>query len=479
MAWSTGAVEAIEDWLPAASWMPVALTARTTRKVPTAVFWAPAPSAMTSVAVAPEVETEESVPAEGTFVSVQGGVGGGGERLREGRLHAIDPAVRMTSCMTSMPATRTGLAPSAGPVAAKEERLPAASRIPVAFVASATVKEPTAVSGAPAPSVIVSVATAAETETEASVPPRGDVRERPRRGAGRVGRERLGEGGEHWSTLPLEFESCITRLDEDRRRLVDGSGRGDRGLVAGSVVDAGRARGEDDTEGADGGVLGAGALGDDERGGRSRGGDRGERSRRGDVRERPGSGVGGGGERLREGRLHAIDPAVRSDVLHDEHARDEDRLGAVRRPRRRKGGEIAGGIADTGGARGKSDRERAHGGVGSSRAFGDRERGDGGGDRDGGECSSARGRSRASTAWCRPSRPRATRRRWRARGRPCRWSSSPASPGSRGSAWLGRRERSRRSRTGCRQRRGCRSRSRRGRHGRCRRRCSGRRRPRR
>ena len=67
------------------------------------------------------------------------------------------------------------MAPSAGAVAAKEERLPAASRIPVAFVASATVKAPTAVSGAPAPSVIVSVAVAAETATEASVPPRGDV----------------------------------------------------------------------------------------------------------------------------------------------------------------------------------------------------------------------------------------------------------------------------------------------------------------
>ena len=79
----------------------------------------------------------------------------------------------VTSCMTSMPATRTGLAPSAGPVAANEERLPAASRIPVALVARATVKEPTAVSGAPAPSVIVSVATADETETEASVPPEG------------------------------------------------------------------------------------------------------------------------------------------------------------------------------------------------------------------------------------------------------------------------------------------------------------------
>ena len=70
-------------------------------------------------------------------------------------------------------AVRTGAAPSAGAVAAKLERLAAASRIPVALVASATVKLPTAVFAAPAPSVIVSVAVVPATATLASVPPLG------------------------------------------------------------------------------------------------------------------------------------------------------------------------------------------------------------------------------------------------------------------------------------------------------------------
>ena len=61
----------------------------------------------------------------------------------------------------------------AGAVAAKLERLPAASRIPVALVASATVKLPTAVFCAPAPSVIVSVAVVVATATLASVPALG------------------------------------------------------------------------------------------------------------------------------------------------------------------------------------------------------------------------------------------------------------------------------------------------------------------
>ena len=71
--------------------------------------------------------------------------------------------------------TSTGLAPSAGAVAAMEARLAAASRMPVAFVASATVKLPAAVSGAPAPSASVSVATAPEVETLDSVPPLGTL----------------------------------------------------------------------------------------------------------------------------------------------------------------------------------------------------------------------------------------------------------------------------------------------------------------
>src|SRR5207244_5988166 len=78
-----------------------------------------------------------------------------------------------TSFIASVPATSTGFAPSAGEEAAKEERLPAASRMPAALVARATVKAPTAVSGAPAPSLMVRVATAPEAETEASEPPLG------------------------------------------------------------------------------------------------------------------------------------------------------------------------------------------------------------------------------------------------------------------------------------------------------------------
>ena len=58
-------------------------------------------------------------------------------------------------------------------MAVKLERFAAASRIPVAFEASARVKLPTAVFAAPAPSVIVSVAVAPATDTLASVPPLG------------------------------------------------------------------------------------------------------------------------------------------------------------------------------------------------------------------------------------------------------------------------------------------------------------------
>ena len=75
--------------------------------------------------------------------------------------------------MVDVTLTGTGLAPSAGVEAAKEERLPAESRMPLAFVASATVKAPTSVSGAPAPSVIVSVATGPATVTVVRLPPLG------------------------------------------------------------------------------------------------------------------------------------------------------------------------------------------------------------------------------------------------------------------------------------------------------------------
>ena len=63
-----------EDWLPAASRIPVALAARATVKVPTAVFAAPAPSAIVRVATAPAVATLDSVPPLGTFASVHGAV---------------------------------------------------------------------------------------------------------------------------------------------------------------------------------------------------------------------------------------------------------------------------------------------------------------------------------------------------------------------------------------------------------------------
>ena len=76
---------------------------------------APAPSAMTSVAVAPEVETEASVPRDGTFVSVQGRC-----RWRRRAFRRRSACTRstlplqLTSCIDERPATRTGLAPSAG-----------------------------------------------------------------------------------------------------------------------------------------------------------------------------------------------------------------------------------------------------------------------------------------------------------------------------------------------------------------------------
>ena len=118
--------------------------------MPTAVFWAPAPSAMTSVAVAPEVETEASVPPEGTFVSVQGAVSVEAASVSE-KVACTRSTLpfALTSCMTSVPATRIGLAPSAGAVAAKEERLPAASRMPLALVASATREGPDRGVGSP------------------------------------------------------------------------------------------------------------------------------------------------------------------------------------------------------------------------------------------------------------------------------------------------------------------------------------------
>ena len=176
VAWSAGAVAAKDDWLPAASRMPLALAARATLKVPTAVLAAPAPSVIVRVAVAPAVETAASVPALGTFVSVHGAVSveAASGSLKSALTRSILPLPSM-SFITSVPATRTGLALSVGVVAAKEDWLPAASRMPLALVLSAIEKEPTAVSAAPAPSVIVSVALAAATATEARLPPLGTL----------------------------------------------------------------------------------------------------------------------------------------------------------------------------------------------------------------------------------------------------------------------------------------------------------------
>ena len=120
------------------------------------------------------METEASEPALGTAVSVQGAVSEEGTSVSEkvASTRSTLPFASM-SRITSVPETSTGRAPSTGALAAKAERLPAASRMPVALVASATVKEPTAVSGAPAPSAIVSVAIVPEIETELRLPPEG------------------------------------------------------------------------------------------------------------------------------------------------------------------------------------------------------------------------------------------------------------------------------------------------------------------
>ena len=202
--------------------MPVALAARTTRKVPTAVFWAPAPSAMTSVAVAPEVETDESVPPEGTFVSVQGAVSDEAESVSE-KVACTRSTLpfAVTSCMTSVPATRIGLAPSEGEVAAKEERLPAASRIPVAFVANATVKAADrGVGSARAFGDRERGDGGRDRDARRAFRRRGPFCERPRGGAGRVGRERLGEGGEHAVDLAVGVVVSHRERDEGRSHRV-------------------------------------------------------------------------------------------------------------------------------------------------------------------------------------------------------------------------------------------------------------------
>ncbi len=137
-----------------------------------------------------------------------------------------------------------------------------------------------------------------------------DVRQRPGGGAGAVGGERLGEGGERAVDLAVEVDVLHDQGREHRSRPVDRGGGSERGLVAGGVADAGGARCQGDPEGADGGVEGARALCDGEGRARPGGRDRCQRAAAGDGGERPGSGVRGGGEGLGEGGEDTVDPAV-------------------------------------------------------------------------------------------------------------------------------------------------------------------------
>jgi len=59
---------------PSASTTPVGEAASDTRKAPTAVFCAPAPSLRFSVAVFPDTETDCKVPFDGTLLNVHGAV---------------------------------------------------------------------------------------------------------------------------------------------------------------------------------------------------------------------------------------------------------------------------------------------------------------------------------------------------------------------------------------------------------------------
>src|SRR5690242_8902759 len=83
LALSAGAWAANELWLPAESRTPEALAASATRKEPTEVSAALAPSAIVSVAVAPLEDTEDSDPPLGTAVSVHGAVAVVPEMLSE------------------------------------------------------------------------------------------------------------------------------------------------------------------------------------------------------------------------------------------------------------------------------------------------------------------------------------------------------------------------------------------------------------
>jgi hypothetical protein len=80
-ALSWGARAENDAWLPAASWISLS-AASATVKVSTDVSCTPAPSVMTSVAVEPDVDTDASVPSEGTLASVHPSVHGAGHVAR-------------------------------------------------------------------------------------------------------------------------------------------------------------------------------------------------------------------------------------------------------------------------------------------------------------------------------------------------------------------------------------------------------------
>ena len=296
--------------------MPVALAARATVNVPTAVSAAPAPSVMVSVAVAPEVETDASVPPEGTAVASRSGVGGGGERLGEGRQHAVDLAVRVDVVHDQRARDEDRLGPVGRRGGRKRGEVAGGVADAGGVGGERDGERADGGVGAPAPSVMVSVAPGRDGDRGERAA-RGDVRERPRRGAGRVGGERLGEGGVTRSTLPLALVSCMTATRAPGapcRRARSG----ERGLV-GRPRRGYRSRSRRATTlKVPTAVLGA------------------RRPRRCSAWRSPGStdarvppegtaaasrgGVGGGGERLREGRGDPVDLAVCVDVVHDERA---------------------------------------------------------------------------------------------------------------------------------------------------------------
>ncbi len=144
-------------------------------KLPTAVFAAPPPSVIVNVAVFVATATPDNVPALGTFASVHGAVPAEYAASVSENTAVTRSTLPFALVSSIVIDTSAGLAPSVGAAAANDDWLPAASRMPVALVASATVKLLTAVSAAPAPSAIVSVATAPAVDTLVSEPALGTL----------------------------------------------------------------------------------------------------------------------------------------------------------------------------------------------------------------------------------------------------------------------------------------------------------------